>query len=460
MTSIEKQAQHETQLGEAVLMPLDGFDSKPIAWLWPGRVPMGKVTLLAGDPGLGKSFVTLDLAARTTKGLRMPGQSREDWFERGAFHTPGDVLLLSAEDDPSDTIRPRLEAMGADVGRVHLLGGVHSQNDVGRRVLRLTELDRDMPQIHRALDRLGDEGRKPKLVVIDPVSAYMGQTDSHNNAQVRQVLAELARLAAHHGVAVVCVTHLNKGGGQGASKAVYRSMGSLAFTAAARVVLMVAKHPDDETKRVVLAVKSNLGAEAQGLAYRIVPGYRDENDQPGRGKVSEAQADRELVPLIYDDSGDQGLAPTDPVATRPSAMRFVPARELATTIEWLDERVRLTADELENPEENERTDAVSEAEVWLTGLLANGPVSAKEVTKRCVADGLSITTVRRAKRRLGIDATRMASAGDEQATWVWSLPEGEPADQTESQGELGELMPTEIELDEGKFERGAEGYSR
>lgn len=414
MSSIEKQAQDSTPLGEAVLMPLSGFESRPITWLWPGRVPMGKVTLLAGDPGLGKSFVTLDLAARTSKGWRMPGQTPEDRAatghraQRGAFHSPGEVLLLSAEDDPSDTIRPRLEAMGADIDRVHLLGGVHGENEAGRKVLRLTELDRDMPRIHRALERLRDHRGTPKLVVIDPVSAYMGQTDSHNNAQVRQVLAELARLASHHNVAIVCVTHLNKGGGNGTSKAVYRSMGSLAFTAAARVVLMVAKHPDDETKRVVLAVKSNLGAEAPGLAYRIVPGYRDENDQPGRGAVSDEQAGRDLT-----------------------------ERQLATTIEWLKEPVRITADELEAGEDTERGDAVSEAEAWLTSVLSAGPISAKAIMKRCSEEGQSFSTMKRAKRRMGVVAQRMSDGNIGEGEWAWAMPG--PA------GTLGDLLPTELE---------------
>lgn len=446
--TVERRTQDITPLGEAVVVPLSAYESRPVRWLWAGRVPLGKVTLLAGDPGLGKSFVTLDLAARTSSGRPMPCPRTPLHLRNSRQHAyvpPSDVLLLSAEDDPGDTIRPRLEALGADIEKVHLLPGVHGENEAGRRVMRLADLDRDMPRIHRALERIRTQHGTPRLVVIDPISAYMGQTDSHNNAQVRQVLAELSRLAQHHNVAIVCVTHLNKGGSNAPGKAVYRSMGSLAFTAAARVVLMVAKHPDDESKRVVLPVKSNLAKEAAGLAYRIVPAYRDPADNPGLGEVSPEQEGRDLLDRVG-----------------------------CTTIEWLDELVHVTADELERGDEHDRTDAVTEAEQWLRGLLAKGPMSAKEVLARCETEAVSTASVKRAKRRLGIEARRHSADGGAigAGEWVWSLPEHAPFEwadlsltpegerelllrehgiperdvcQTAEQGEPGELLPTELD---------------
>jgi RecA/RadA recombinase len=357
-------------LGEAVLMPITAYEASPIEWLWPGRIPIGKVTLMAGDPGLGKSFVSLDLAARASAGLAMPGESIDGKLaplgpNDEPVRCPGSVVLLSAEDDPGDTIRPRLEAMNADLANIRVIPGVHGENEAGRHVMRLTELDRDMARLHRALERIDS----PRLVIIDPISAYMGQTDSHNNSQVRTVMAELGRLAAHHRVAVVCVTHLNKRGEGG--RAVYRTMGSLAFAAAARVVLLVAKHPEDENKRVVMTVKSNVGREATSLAYQIV------------------------------ETLDTG----------------------ASLVHWLDEEVPFTADELERCDEG--IDALSDAGEWLSELLRcspGGQVETSIVLKEAEAAGFPAKTLRRAKRRLGVQAKRESLGNEGGGRWVWRLP--------------------------------------
>ena len=357
-------------LGEAVLMPITSYQPSPVHWLWPGRVPIGKVTLMAGDPGLGKSFVSLDLAARTSAGLAMPGESVDGKLaplgpNEDPVRQPGSVVLLSAEDDPGDTIRPRLEAMNADLSNVRVIPGVHGQNDAGRHVMRLAELDRDMARLHRALERIDS----PRLVIIDPISAYMGQADSHNNSQVRTVMAELGRLAAHHQVAVVCVTHLNKRGEGG--RAVYRTMGSLAFAAAARVVLLVAKHPEDESKRIVMTVKSNVGREAPALAYQIVETF----------------------------DGDASL------------------------VHWLDEEVPFTADELERSDEG--IDALTDAGEWLSELLRASPAGEADagvILKEAEAAGFPAKTLRRAKRRLGVQAKRLSVGNEGGGRWVWRLP--------------------------------------
>jgi hypothetical protein len=241
-------------MDRGVFVRMDEVASRPVSWLWPGRLPLGKLTLLAGDPGLGKSFFTTWLAARV---------SRCDDFPDGknGLRKPGDVLILSAEDDASDTIRPRLEMHGADLRRVQVLQSVQ-QGDRTRTVS--VDLDKHMPVLEQWLQ----EADRPRLIVVDPITAYMGETDANSNAEVRSLLGDLAMLAAAKGVAVVCVSHLNKGSPN--AKTVYRTIGSLAFTAAARVVYSVTAGAHEGEERMVLVVKSNLDMKSGGMSYRPV----------------------------------------------------------------------------------------------------------------------------------------------------------------------------------------------
>lgn len=238
-----------------VMVRLSEVASEPVSWLWPGRIALGKLTLVAGDPGLGKSFVTLDVAARVSTGAPWPDRP-------GERREPGGVVLLSAEDGIADTIRPRLDAAGADVERIVALEAVRIVDADGRESARAFDLTCDLPALEAAIREVGD----CRLVVIDPVTAYLGGVDSHKNAEIRGLLAPLAELAARYGVAVVAVTHLNKSGG---GPAIYRAMGSLAFTAAARAAWAVSKDKDDPARRLVLPIKNNLAPDAGGLAYRI-----------------------------------------------------------------------------------------------------------------------------------------------------------------------------------------------
>lgn len=325
-----------------VIRPASAFEHRPVEWLDEHRVALGKLTLLAGDPGLGKSFLTLDLAARVSRG------------ELPAGRGPGAALILSAEDDPNDTIRPRLEAMGADLDRVQILEGVVAPQG---RVCRPARLDDDMRVLAHAARRI----ENLRLIVIDPISAYLGSTDSHNNAEVRAVLAELARLARWTGAAVVCVTHLNKSQGN-QTKAVYRAMGSLAFTAAARAVFAVSKHPDCKDKRVVTTVKSNIAQPTDARVFEIRDG------------------------------------------------RF----------QWLEEACAFDADAIEGGAETiDQVSALGEAEDFLRQLLRDRPVSAVDGIFQANALGLSERTLSRARRRLGVVAVR---TGPREGGWVWAMP--------------------------------------
>ncbi|MBI4506415.1 MAG: AAA family ATPase [Chloroflexi bacterium] len=233
-----------------VVVKLADVQPEQVRWLWPGKIPLGKVTVLDGDPGLGKSLVTLDLAARTSTGCPMPDSTR-------GLGAPAGVVLLSAEDDLSDTIRPRLDAAGADCSRIVALTAVRV--DDKERFATLA----DIAAIREAIVRVG-----AKLVIIDPLMAYIA-TDAHVDADVRSRLAPLTKLAAELGVAVVVIRHLNKAGG---GNALYRGGGSIGIIAAARSGLLVARDPEDATgeRRILACTKSNLAKMPPALAYRIV----------------------------------------------------------------------------------------------------------------------------------------------------------------------------------------------
>jgi len=249
--------QRATRDRAPVMVRLSDVQPESVRWLWPGRIAMGKLTLLCGDPGLGKSFVTLDLAARVSSGAPWPDLPLLP-------NSTGGVVLLSAEDDLADTIRPRLDAAEADVSRIAAIQAV-------RRVLpsgQSQEADFDLTEDLAALEEAITQTPDCRLVVIDPLTAYLGKTDSHKNAEVRAVLARLFELAARRRVALLAVTHLNKAN---TLPAIYRAMGSLAFVAAARAVWAAVRDEQDETgqRRLFVPIKNNLGADDSGLAYAL-----------------------------------------------------------------------------------------------------------------------------------------------------------------------------------------------
>jgi hypothetical protein len=344
------------------LVCLRDVEPKPVAWLWPGRIPLGKLTLLVGDPGLGKSLVSLDLAARVTTGTPWPDAP-------GQRQDAGDVLILSAEDDLADTIRPRLDAAGADPARVVALQAVKDETDDGGICKRAFNLTRDVGQLAQATE----VHPGIRLVIIDPISAYMGDVDSHHNAEVRAALSPLADFAQQHRVAVLAISHLRKSGG----RAIYRTMGSLAFAAAARTVLGVGVDPQDDTgqRRLMLPIKANLTADSSGMAWTIVPKALN-----GLGELPRIAWER------------------DPV----------PAGDVDSLLGGEDE------DGKRGPDAYARGEAVE----FLKQELAAGPRSAKEMESAAKQAGVASRTLDRAKALLRVQATH------EPDGWYWTLPEG------------------------------------
>lgn len=225
-----------------------------VRWLWPGRIPLGKLTTLDGDPGLGKSTLCCAIAAPITTGGVWPDGTRCDH--------PGGVLVMSAEDGLADTVRPRMDANYADVERVYAIEGVPIVDADGERTLRpptLADID--------ALE-LVIETNSVRLLIVDVVMAYLPTgTDSHKDQDIRRVLTRLAALADRTDCAVLLLRHLNKAKG---GDPLYRGGGSIGIVGAARSGLLVAADPEDADRRVLASVKSNLGRAPESLVYRLV----------------------------------------------------------------------------------------------------------------------------------------------------------------------------------------------
>jgi KaiC/GvpD/RAD55 family RecA-like ATPase len=335
------------------------IQARPIRWLWQGRIARGKVSMLAGNPGLGKSQVTANMAAVVT--------TRRTWPVDGSRCERGNVVFLSAEDDPEDTIRPRLEAAGADLSRVFILDAVvESFNAEGGEIKRAFNLKTDLNRLGKMLEEIGGAA----MIVIDPITAYLGEADSHKNAEIRALLAPLSDLAAKHGAAVVCVSHLNKSSG---GEALMRVTGSLAFVAAARAAFIVAKDPENDARRLFLPLKNNIGNDRSGLAFAI----------------ESAQV-----------KSPAGLIETSRVA-------------------WEPDPVTVTADEAMTPQgDPEERSALDDARQFLLGLLADGPVRAGQIKRDAVGAGFNWRTIQRAADRLGIERQKDGMRGG----WTWKLP--------------------------------------
>ena len=277
----------------------------------------------------------------------------------------GSAVILSAEDDVANTIVPRLIAAGADVSRMHVVEAVHAIASGGTPGIRGVDLGRDVAALETLLESIGDV----VLIVIDPITAYLGRTDSHINAEVRGLLLPLTQLAELYGAAIIAVTHLRKSTG---SEALLAVTGSLGFVAASRAAYLVVKDASEPVRRLWLPLKNNLGADLAGLAYRIEP--------------------CEI------------------------------ANSIATSrIEWESEPVTITADGAlvaQADRDELRTEREGAAE-WLRELLSRGPVLAREVQAEAKSAGHSWSTVRRAKDVIGVQVIR--DGFGKGGAWRWSL---------------------------------------
>jgi hypothetical protein len=221
---------------------------RPAAWLWRNWLPLGKLAILDGDPGLGKSTLLFDVAARVSNSGVMPD---------GSPGRSGNVIILNAEDDPAETIQPRLAAAGANPERVFHLGEINAGH---RR--RPVQIPDDTPLIGRLIGQHG-----ARLLIVDPLLAFLAGADANCDQHIRRVLSQISSLADEHGCAVICVRHLNKGT---SPKAVYRGSGSIGMIGHARTGLVVAQDPDDDEQRILAVSKCNLAVKPASLRFALL----------------------------------------------------------------------------------------------------------------------------------------------------------------------------------------------
>jgi DNA repair protein RadA/Sms len=270
------------------LTPLSEVEPEEVNWLWEPYLPFGKVSIVEGDPGLGKTFFSLAVAASISNGWSLIGNDGG----MNQIVNLGKVLYLTAEDGLGDTLRPRLEKMGADVKNVIALEGkISPEKD---EVIPVSLLDVEV--LRNALIEV-----KPALIIIDPIQAYLGQGTNMSRAEeVRPLLSALGRLAEEFRCAVILIRHLTK---SGKDKASYRGMGSIDFTAAARSVLLVGKDPDDETKRVIVQTKSSLAETGKSIAFTINDG---KFEWLGHTEITAAEV---LAPEKIESDGEEDKTP-------------------------------------------------------------------------------------------------------------------------------------------------------
>lgn len=234
--------------GKQIIIRASSITPRKVEWLWPGRIPLGKLTTFAGVGGLGKTFVLCDITARVTRGADWPDSA-------GECCETGQVLFVSGEDEADDTIVPRLIEMGADLNKVIFL-----TTEVQDRFTLA-----DLSTLETAIEQAGGNVR---FIAIDPPTAYLGGVDDHKNAELRGLLSPMKSWAAKHRLALVFNTHVNKGGGQ-KFEAMMRVMGSVAWVNAVRAAHMFAKDADSPDRRLFVPMKMNVGKERKGLAYRL-----------------------------------------------------------------------------------------------------------------------------------------------------------------------------------------------
>ena len=333
-----------------VLTDADSVTVKPIDWLWEGYLPRGMLALLAGLPGCGKSTLSLAMAATITNAGR--------WPDGTPMKSPGSVLIWSSEDAMETTLVPRLMASSADLSRVQFVTGF-LDGDGNRRAF-------DPSQDIRALEEQAASIPDLRLLILDPVLSAVGG-DSHKAAETRRGLQAVVDMASARNIAVLGITHFRKGSAN--TDPAERVIGSQAFVALARMVLVASKVDDPEggrVKRIIARAKSNISADDGGFEFFL--------------------EQYEVKPGIWAQGVQWGGAITG------SALTLL--------------------NEAENADgNNDEKNVIDDAVEFLQNMLASGQVPSKDVETEAKAAGISVATLRRAKKQAKVKSVKSTMQG-------------------------------------------------
>jgi hypothetical protein len=346
---ISKDGSRTTSSGGLVTVCAADIQPEHVEWLVDQSLPLGMLAVIGGQPGLGKSQISINLAAGVTTGKGLPGGA--------AFNNHGSVIILANEDDAARTIRPRLDAAGADISKVHIVEGV-AREGVS---VDMFQLDADISGLRDRAQEIGDV----RLIIIDPPSAYLGsKVDSYKDSDVRRVLMPLGNLAQETGAMILLIVHLNKRTDGGAQQ---RFSGSTAWTAAPRVGFMVVEDPLTK-QRLMLPVKNNIGDDRLGYQYHIAEKLIRFGGQTFKSSH-----------IVWDQTTNRSVAE---LITQPKAAK---------------------------------TSVVDDAKTFLEDELADGPVRVEKIMVAAKDAGISWPSVNRAKVLLPISSSKV---GD---SWMWAL---------------------------------------
>lgn len=231
--------------------------AKPIDWLWKDKIALGKITLFAGEPGVGKSQLLLYIASILSNGSKFHGESRP--CEKAK------TLLISGEDSTYDTIKPRLAALKADISQIDYVNGIESADAEGNKYYVTISLAEHLLDIEKEIVK-----NQYKLIIIDPISMYLGDLDENKNKEIRDIMGRLTALAERNNLAIILNSHFTKPSGKTTNtNAIYRVMGSIGFAGAARIIYGIVKDPEDVERRLFVPIKNNIAQDKIGLVYNI-----------------------------------------------------------------------------------------------------------------------------------------------------------------------------------------------